>query len=215
MREDAGLTRSAVARTAGLHSSVVGRIEDGVIKPELETVSRVAAALGAELHARVYPGTGPTMRDRHQVRMAELLRAELHPRWRATPEVAVRRPARGFIDVVLFDPNEPAVVASELESGLRRIEQLLRWSQEKAASIPSADGWATWSAMAASGVSRLLVVRHTRVNRAAAADARRQLRDAFPADPVDALEALRGAARWPGAALVWARLDADPPRLDT
>ena len=115
---------------------------------------------------------------------------------------------------MLFDPLEPALVASELESDLRRIEQLLRWSQEKAASLPSADGWASWSAVPSPVVSRLLIVRHTRANRAAVADARRQLRDAFPADPQDALDALHGTARWPGAALVWARLDANPPRLD-
>jgi transcriptional regulator with XRE-family HTH domain len=215
MREDAGLTRAAVGRIAGVHPSAVGRIEDGAIKPAFETVMRVAAALGADLHARVYPGTGPAVRDRHQVRGAEVLRSELHPRWQPAAEVAVRRPVRGFIDVVLHDSLEPAVVATELESDLRRIEQLLRWSQEKAASLPSADGWPAWSVAAASGISRLLVVRHSRANRSLAAAARRQLRDAFPADPADALDALRGHARWPGAALVWVRLDADPPRLST
>jgi DNA-binding XRE family transcriptional regulator len=215
MREDAGLTRATVGRIAGVHPSAVGRIEDGSIKPSLETVMRLAVAIGADLHARVYPGTGPAVRDRHQVRIAELLGSEVHPRWAKAAEVAVRRPARGFIDVVLRDPLEPVIVATELESDLRRIEQLLRWSQEKAASLPSADAWPTWSVTSPSDVSRLLVVRHTRANRAAAAAARRQLRDAFPADPEDALAALRGTARWPGAALVWARLDAEHPRLST
>jgi DNA-binding XRE family transcriptional regulator len=213
MREDAGLSRATVGRIAGIHPSAVGRIEDGSINPSLETVMRLAAALGGDLHARIYPGTGPTVRDRHQVRAYELLASELHSRWTKTPEVAVRRPARGFIDVVLADPIEPVIVASELESDLRRIEQLVRWSEEKAASLPSADGWPQWSVSGASGVSRLLVVRHTRANREAAADARRQLRDSFPADPEDALAALRGTVPWPGAALLWARLDGAHPRL--
>lgn len=215
MREDAGLTRATVGRLAGIHPSAIGRIEDGSINPSLETVMRVAAALGGDLHARVYPGTGPTVRDRHQVRIAELLGSEVHARWAKAREVAVRRPVRGFIDVVLADPLEPVVVASELESDLRRIEQLLRWSQEKAASLPSADLWPSWAVASASDVSRLLVVRHTRANRETAAAARRQLRDAFPADPEDALAALRGTARWPGPAMLWARLDGRHPRLST
>jgi hypothetical protein len=55
--------------------------------------------------------------------------------------------------------------------------------------------------------SRLLVVRWTRHNRAAVEAAPRLLREAYPADPRDALEALTGAATWPGPALVWARID--------
>jgi transcriptional regulator with XRE-family HTH domain len=212
-REDAGLTRAAVAMAAGVDPTTVTKVETGQFEPTLELYGRLAAALGADLHARPYPSTGPPIHDRHQVRISELLRAEIHPRWRATPEVAVRRPGRGFIDVVLSDPLEPARVAAELESDLRRIEQLLRWSSEKAASLPSSDAWASWAASTGDGVARLLVVRHTRANRAVVAEARRQLRDAYPADPEDALAALRGAARWPGNALIWARLDARSPRL--
>ncbi len=106
---------------------------------------RVAAALGADLHARPYPGTGPA-----DSRPAPGRHGRAAAR-RAPSTVACdaggRRPApgRGFIDVVLSDMREPAVVATELESDLRRIEQLLRWSQEKAASLPSSDGWPSWS----------------------------------------------------------------------
>ncbi len=57
-------------------------------------------------------------------------------------------------------------------------------------------------------VTRLLVVRWTRANRDAASDARRQLREAYPADPRDALDALTGTAAWPGAG---AALGADRP----
>jgi hypothetical protein len=63
-------------------------------------------------------------------------------------------------------------------------------------------------------VSRLLVVRWTRANREAAAAARRVLREAYPADPRDALEALTGTAAWPGSAMIWARLGKGGARLD-
>ena len=210
LRLDAGLSLSQVSAAAGVDRSTLSRLESGELRPSLETYVRIATALGADLHARPYPTTGPPVHDRHQVRIAEILLASLHRRWEATAEVAVRRPARGFVDQVLFD-REHTLVATELESDIRRVEQLLRWSIEKAASLPSADGWPTWARDGESNVSRLLVVRRTRSNRAVAADARRQLREAFPADPRDALESLTGTASWPGPALVWARLE--PGRL--
>ena len=125
--------------------------------------------------------------------MAEAVIGALHPRWRVTPEVAVRRPVRGWIDLALEDPAQDLIVATELESDLRRIEQLIRWSAEKAVAIGAG--------------SRLLVVRWTRANREAVSAARRLLREAYPADPRDALESLTGTAAWPGPALLWARID--------
>jgi transcriptional regulator with XRE-family HTH domain len=193
MRLDAGASQHAVARMAGVDQSVVSRVESCSLDLTLETYARIAAALGADLAARVYPNTGPRIRDRHQVRMAEVLIASLHPRWQVTPEVAVRRPVRGWIDLALEDPGAHVVVATELESDLRRIEQLIRWSAEKADAIGAG--------------SRLLVVRWTRANRAAAEAARRLLRQAYPADPRDALEAITATAAWPGPALIWARID--------
>ena len=208
LRSDAGVSQAAVARLAGVDRSLLSRVESGATDPTLETYGRLAAALGADLAARVYPQTGPSIRDRHQVRMAEVLVGAAHPRWQPTPEVAVRRPVRGWVDLALHDPAEHLVVASELESGLHRIEQLLRWSAEKADALASSPLWQVWSASGREPrVSRLLVVRWTRANRDAAAAARRLLREAYPADPRDALEALTTAAPWPGAAVLWARID--------
>lgn len=193
LREDAGVDQAAVARIAGVSPSQISRLEAGAFRPSLETYARIAAGLGADLAARVYPNTGPRIRDRHQVRMAEVLIGALHPRWRVTPEVAVRRPVRGWIDLALTDPTNGLVVATELESELRRIEQLIRWSAEKADAIDAG--------------SRLLVVRWTRANRLVVEDARRLLREAYPADPRDALESLTGTTAWPGSARIWARID--------
>jgi hypothetical protein len=98
-------------------------------------------------------------------------------------------------------------VATELESELHRVEQLLRWSTEKAEALASSSMWPSWTASGREPrVSRLLVLRWTRANRHAAAEARRLFREAYPADPRDAVEALAGTAPWPGAAMVWARI---------
>jgi hypothetical protein len=146
--------------------------------------------------------------------MTELLLASRHPRWHPSAEVAVGHPVRGWIDQVLWDPSANLLVAGELESMLVRIEQQLRWSGEKAAALPSSGAWADWARVRVPEISRLLVVRWTRANREAASAARRALAVAYPADPRDALDALTGTATWPGPALLWARIDGGPHRLE-
>jgi len=215
MRQDAGLTQVAVARIAGVTPSAVSRLEAGGIAPDLGTYTRVAAALGADLAARVYPNTGPAVHDRHQLALADLLLAQAQPRWQPFPEVAVRRPVRGWIDLALRDTTSATLVATELESLLRLVEQLLRWSGEKAAALPSSAIWSEWTRAGKPEVSQLLVVRWSRANREVARDARRTLKAAYLADPRDALDALTGTAPWPGAAALWARLEPGAPaRLD-
>lgn len=211
LRTDAGVSIRALARASGVDLAFLHRILTGTEHPSLETYARLAAPLGADLTARYYPNTGPVIRDRHQARMLETLLEPLHPRWHAFTELAVRRPSRGWIDAALHDPRANLLVASELQSELRRLEQIVRWSAEKAASLPSWDGWTHLGAEPQ--VSRLLVVRRTRATRGVAADFDRQLRVAYPAHPDDALAALTGTAPWPGPALVWAVIDGERTRF--
>jgi transcriptional regulator with XRE-family HTH domain len=198
--DDAGVTRSELALTAGVARSYVGRILDGEADPSLETYQRLASALGADLSTRIYANTGPQVRDRWAAPMLEHLLACRHPRWQPFPEVSVRRPVRGWIDLVLHDPRERSLIASELQSELRRLEQLVRWHAAKADALPSWDGF---THLGAPVISQLLVVRRTRATRAVAAEFQRQLRAAYPAHPDDAIAALTGTAPWPGKALVW------------
>jgi transcriptional regulator with XRE-family HTH domain len=199
---DAGLAVTELARASGVDPGFLHRILDGRERPSVETYARLAAALGTDLSTRLYPNTGPAVRDRHQAPMLEALLRERHPRWHPFTELAVRRPSRGWIDAALHDPREGVVVASELQSKLRRLEQLVRWSIEKAASLPSWDGWMRLGEHEPR-VVRLLVVRRTRATRAVAVEFAGQLGVAYPAHPDDALEALRGprtgpARRWSG-----------------
>ncbi len=222
LREDAGVTVEHLARAASVDPGYLRRIlarteRDGdrgdkpVPEPSLETYQRLASALGADLSTRVYPNTGPAIRDRHQARMLELVLRGLHPRWAPFTEVAVRRPSRGWIDVGLHDSAAHLFVAGELESALLRLEQLIRWSAEKATSLPSWEGWGHLGEEPA--ISRLLIVRRTRATRAVAQEFGRQLRVAYPAHPDDAIAALEGSAPWPGPAMVWAVLDGPRSRL--
>lgn len=210
LRDDAGLSRAELSRGSGVDSSFLARIEGGTASPSFETYALLAAALGADLSVRLYPNTGPTIRDQHQARILEALLALVHPRWRAYPEIAVRRPSRGWIDVALHDPRSRIILATEIQSELRRLEQLIRWSGEKAASLPSWEGWPHLGE--APAVSQLLIVRDTRATRSIAREFRRTLQAAFPAHPEDALTALSGVAPWPGPSLLWATGSTSGPR---
>src|SRR5262245_15562059 len=198
---DAGISLRMLERASGVPHGYISEIIDGRAKPSLETYARLAIPLGADLVTRLYSNTGPTIRDRHQARILEHLLEVRLPRYRPWTEVGVTRPAHGWIDVVFEDEDAAHLIATEIASDVRRIEQTVRWSKEKAASLPS---WQRWPAIAAGGaptVSQLLVVRRTRSNRRLAEDFARQLAVAYPAHPEDAISALTGAAPWPGNAL--------------
>jgi transcriptional regulator with XRE-family HTH domain len=201
LREDAGLTRAALGDAAGVDPTYLARLEDGLVNPSLETYARLSVALGADLGAHYYPNTGPAIRDRHQARILEWLLEQLHPRWSTFIEVAVQRPARGWIDLVLHDPEAASVVIAELESTLGRLEQMIRWSEAKAESLPSWEGYPHLGPIRST--SRLLLVRSTRSTRSIGREFARQLAVAFPAHPEDAIAALTGNRPWPGSARIW------------
>ena len=205
LREDAGVSRRSLAREAGVDPSFLRLIEDGETRASLDTYARLTLPLGADLSARLYPNTGPAIRDRHQAPILEALLEQLHPRWRPYSEVAVRRPSRGWIDALLHEPRAGTIVATEIQSDLRRLEQLLRWFPEKVASLPSWEGWARLGPVAAT--SQLLIVRSTKATRQVGREFERQLAAAYPAHPADAIAALTGTSSWPGAALVWAEIE--------
>ena len=211
LREDAGVSQAQLARVSRVDRRYLARIESGRERPSIETYQRLATALGADLSTRLYPNTGPAIRDRIQARILELVLERAHPRWARYGEVRVTRPESGWIDLLLHDPVARLAVASEIQSELRRLEQLVRWSTVKADALPSWDGWTHLGDRPA--ISRLLLVRRTRATKAVVSEHARQLRIAYPAHPDDAIAALTGTAPWPGPALVWVVLDGARSRL--
>ena len=208
---DAGVSVRDLGMAPGLTPAYVGRILAGTERPTLEAYGRLAAVLGADLALRLYPNTGPAIHDRVSAPILEHVVAVRHPRWDPYLEAAVRNPSRGWIDLLLHEPRERVLVATEVQAGLRRLEQLIRWSTAKADSIPS---WEAWPHLAETpAISRMLVVRRTRANRQVVRDFDRQLRVSYPAHPDDAIAALTGTSTWPGAALVWAEVAAGRARL--
>ena len=219
LREDAGLSQAAVARAAGIDPSYLRLIEAGVRTPSFEVLAALAAVLGAEAGLRLFPNSGAMLHDRTQAPMEEGLLTVLHSRWAPSPEVVVTRPARGVIDVVLGEPDERLLVASEINGQLRRLEQQIRWHREKELSLPSSELWSFAAAGGTPTTSRLLVLRSTRTLRDLAVTFEATLHAAYPARTADLVASLTGSAPWPGPGIVWmwvegrrAQLMEGPPR---
>jgi hypothetical protein len=156
---------------------------------------------------KVYPGTGPRLRDHIQAAIADALIRSLNNRWQRIAEVPVYRPVHGVIDLVLHDPGRRLLVAGEIQSELRRLEQLVRWSHEKRDALPSATFWGSAASDGQPTVSSLLVLRSSRMNRTIVNDHAALLQAIYPARAADAVAALVGDLPWPGDALVWARVE--------
>jgi transcriptional regulator with XRE-family HTH domain len=212
LRLDSGLSVRRLADMANIDHGHLSLIERGLREPSLAVLTAIATALGGSVSVRFYPGTGPRLRDPIQARICEAVLRVLDPRWTRSVEVPVHRPARGVIDAVIHDQAAGVIVAIEIQSELRRLEQQLRWSNEKAESLPSADFWRFVDG--APRIDRLLILRSTRTNRQLAERFAETLRVAYPASPIEAYRALTTPdVSWPGSALLWAEVEGDAARV--
>jgi transcriptional regulator with XRE-family HTH domain len=201
-REDQGLRQRSVSVEAGIDRAHLSRIESGGVA-SVASLSRVAASLGGDLSLRFHPGTGSHLRDHIQSAMVESLLRRLDPRWRRFLEVPVYRPVRGVVDIVLHDPAAAQIVAVEVHSEIRRLEQLLRWANEKRNALPSAELWQFAATDARPTVSGLLVVRSTHTTRSLVEQHAATFEAAYPAPAAAVWASLTAEAPWPGSGLVW------------
>ena len=211
---DAGLALRDVARAARITASHLSAIERGTTEASLAVLVSIAQVLGADFALRLYPGTGPRIRDRLQAPMAEALMRTVHPSWKRLVEVAVRHPARGVIDAVFARPAI-IVVATEIHSEVRRLEQQLRWGREKAESLPSSESWSLLAGGAARvPIERLLLLRNTRATRTLANEFESTIETTYPATTRAAYRALTDPAMaFPGSAVLWCDLAAGQARI--
>lgn len=211
-RIDPGLSLRRVAEAAGISASHLCEIELGRVEPSLPVLIAIGDVLGVDVSFRAFPTTGPRIRDHLQARIVEELLRVAHPRWRGLPEIPVYRPARGIVDVVLHDPDTEAIVACEVHSAIRRLEQQIGWARLKAESIPSAEFHRFVDPKTT--VSRLLVLRSTRSTRELAIRFEETLRAAYPASIEATHAALVGPiGTWPDGGLLWAEVDGARTRI--
>jgi transcriptional regulator with XRE-family HTH domain len=94
MRLDAGLSQRELAQRGGIDNGFLSLVERGLREPSLAVLVAIATALGGTISVRLYPGTGPRLRDPIQARITEALIKILHPRWTAWSRYpSIGRPA--------------------------------------------------------------------------------------------------------------------------
>jgi transcriptional regulator with XRE-family HTH domain len=198
-----GISLRALGRAVGVDPSQLARFLRGQGGLSQESIVAIATGLGYDVSVRLFESAGPRIIDHLQARMIEALLAILHPRWLARLEVAVYRPVRGVIDLLLQDRETWDLVAGEGQSQLRSAEHQLRWAGQKAEALESAKGWPWGPVGTAPAVSRLLLLRSTAANRAVVTTMPETIRAAYPAPTEAAIDALRLGRSWPGAAILW------------
>jgi transcriptional regulator with XRE-family HTH domain len=211
LRTDAGLSLRELAAAAGVDAGYLGQVELGLREPSFSVLAAIGEALGADLSVRFYPNTGPRVRDHIQAAIVEELLRIAHPRWRRFTEVPVYRPARGRVDTVLYDSSAALVVATEVHSQIRRLEQQQGWSNLKAESLPSADFWRHLDREPR--ISQLLVLRSTRATRELVGAFEGTIRAVYPARCADVFAALIGDGQWLASGLLWAKVDGGAVRI--
>jgi transcriptional regulator with XRE-family HTH domain len=189
------ITQADVARAVGTSRSVVSAIEHGDPSVSPKTRFRVAEVLGLRLRLPAYPDGTPRLYDRNHSLIIEHLLALCHPRWQVTVEASVPGPGHRSTDVRLECGID--IVLSEIETRLRRWEQIVRESHEKVHAVAEEVG-------PDRRVHALLVLPPTRHNRELIRSLAGSVAAAFPADEQAIRRALTGAEEpWPGDGLLW------------
>lgn len=201
------VTQAAIALAIGVDRSVIARIERG--DPAVSNLirARACAVLGADFRIAMYPERAPLIFDAAHSRIVERLLAVRHRRWRATVEAPIPGPGRRSSDVRLSANLD--LVLCEIESRLRRMEQIVRELHAKReAVLATVDGRVK--------VHVVLVLPPTRHHQALVRELPTTLRAAFPASSADLHRALESPdAPWPGDGILWmpgSRAVANPGR---
>ncbi len=221
LREEAGVSLGGACRQSPASTSHTLRGSKPVWRDQaVEVLTAIGVALGAELSLRYYPGSGPRLHDRFQAPMVETLLRELDARWTARLEVPITAAvARRHRPRSHRSPKLRSTVACEVQSELRRLEQQIRWSTEKADGLrwPSRRDRPECAAFCLTLTRPSFDRSDPRDRPTVRDDPRYGLSGASADDVVRALTT--SSAPWPGAGIVWmnlhgrsATLMAYPPR---
>jgi transcriptional regulator with XRE-family HTH domain len=126
-RTNHALSRRRAAALAGVSAQTQGRVELGDPTVRLDTLCRVAAALGLRVWGRAFPHSAPTLRDTGQLWIADRLLRAAHSSW----TVSIEAPLGNLrsADAVLYGPEE--VIHVEIERALADFQAQYRAAAEK------------------------------------------------------------------------------------
>jgi transcriptional regulator with XRE-family HTH domain len=206
------LRQEDVAHRAGVHRSVVSRLERGDWRSAtMATISAVAAALDMRLQVRAFWHAGDL--DRLTSRRHSLLHEDVAhrferelPHWVLAPEVSFAfYSERGIIDILAWHPGRRALLIIELKTDIVDVNHLVATMDVRrrlASKIAADRGWVPAS------VSVWVIVADGRTNRARLAAHRRMLRNAFPTDGRVIRTWLRDPTGSVAALSMWTGVDA-------
>lgn len=190
-----GVTQAAIARAIGVDRSAIARLERGDPGVSNTIRSRACAVLGADFRIALYPERVPMIFDAAHARIVERLLAIRHRRWRPVIEAPVPGPGRRSVDVSLAAGND--IVLLEVETRVRRMEQLARELHAKRAAVVAA-------VRPPVSVHVVLVLPPTRHHQALARELTATVRVAFPVPSPTLRRAIESAAGpWPGDGILW------------
>ena len=191
-----GVSQAAVARAIGVSRSAICELEQGDPTISPLTRARAAAVLGATFKFAVYPDGTPLIHDAAHARIVERLLAIRNRRWRATVEAPIPGLGRRSADLRLDHGRD--IVLFEIETRIRRLEEIVREQHEKRAAVHDE------GTSADRPVHVVLVLPPTRHHRTLVGAHPETIRTAYPTRSASlraALEASTGD--WPGDGLLW------------
>lgn len=162
------LTQQELGQRVGLSRGVIARIEQGhASHVTVETLERVAAALGARIFVRLSwrgEGLDRLLDGRHAATVEVVVQVLRAHGWEVATEVSFNEYGeRGSIDVLAFHPASGALLVVEVKTTIGDAQELQSTLDRKvrlAPKIVASRGWAARNA------SALLVVVDSRTNRA-------------------------------------------------
>lgn len=187
-----GMTIAQVAKRANVAPSTVDRILKGEAGVHVDTLCAVAAAVGLDVTIKLYPIRAPSLRDSGQLRIAELLRGETHPGWRAALELTLTDGRAA--DVVFFGADE--IIDTEIERNLVDFQAQYRAAVLKRDAL---------QARYDRPVRLVLCIEDTRRNREVLAPHTSLIRSALPATATEVWRALRTGRPLGQDGLLWIR----------
>ncbi len=194
-----GVTQAAIARAIGVDRSAIARLERGDPGVSNTIRSRACAVLGADFRIALYPERVPMIFDAAHARIVERLLAIRHRRWRPVVEAPVPGPGRRSVDVSLAAGHD--LVLFEVETRVRRMEQLARELHAKRAAVKAAVKAAVRAPVT---VHVVLVLPPTRHHQALVRELTATVRVAFPVPSPTLRRAIESATEtWPGDGILW------------
>jgi hypothetical protein len=191
-RTTLALTHTAAARVARVAPGTQRRVEAGDPTVAIDTMCRVAAALGLKVWGKAFPAATPSLRDTGQLAIADQLRAVAGAAFRTSIEHALG--SGRAIDLVFFGTVE--IVCIEIERLLADLQAQYRAADAKRADL---------AARHRRPVRLVIAVEDTRHNRAVVHEHGSIIRSMLPAGSREIMRALRGGGELGRDGLLWVR----------